>query len=98
MILTMNTNQSNTLSKLHYQRVCHVAETLGPGTLLVALRTGQPRLPTLAESKSETHQLDLAESDTARSSCSSPPGWPTSPIGWRIAPTNFSGWTNTLPR
>lgn len=60
----MNTNQSNLLSKLHYQRVCRVAEILGPGTLLVALRTGQPRLPTLAESKSEEHQLDLAESDT----------------------------------
>lgn len=63
-MLIMNTNQPNTLSKLHYQRVCHVAQTIGPGTLLVSLRPGQPRPTTLAESKSEEHQLDLAESDT----------------------------------
>lgn len=60
----MKTPEPNPLSQLHYQRVRHVAEILGAGTLLVPLRTGQPRLPTLAEAQSEEHQLDLAESDT----------------------------------
>lgn len=45
---------------------------LGPDTLLVEVERGQPRfrhavvgLPTLAESRTEAHQLDLSETDVA---------------------------------
>lgn len=42
-----------------------IYDHLAPGAMLVSLRPGQPRPTTLAESRSEDHELDLSETDVA---------------------------------